>query len=67
MIGCTSLNLFVLNLGGLLSIASQILLGTLEYVSFPNDARVDTGVVSGDEVSVHYDPMIAKVSFRAPV
>ncbi|VDO77295.1 unnamed protein product [Heligmosomoides polygyrus] len=35
--------------------------GTLEYVSFPNDARVDTGVVSGDEVSVHYDPMIAKV------
>ncbi|KAK6747922.1 hypothetical protein RB195_000870 [Necator americanus] len=35
--------------------------GRLEYVSFPSDARVDTGVVSGDEVSVHYDPMIAKV------
>ncbi|KIH55761.1 putative methylcrotonoyl-CoA carboxylase, alpha subunit, partial [Ancylostoma duodenale] len=35
--------------------------GKLDYVSFPADARVDTGVVSGDEVSVHYDPMIAKV------
>ncbi|VDM65229.1 unnamed protein product [Strongylus vulgaris] len=35
--------------------------GKLEYVSFPTDARVDSGVVSGDEVSVHYDPMIAKV------
>ncbi|XGW30915.1 hypothetical protein V3C99_009686 [Haemonchus contortus] len=35
--------------------------GKLDYVSFPSDARVDTGVVSGDEVSVHYDPMIAKV------
>ncbi|PIO71526.1 Carbamoyl-phosphate synthase L chain, ATP binding domain protein [Teladorsagia circumcincta] len=34
--------------------------GKLDYVSFPSDARVDTGVVSGDEVSVHYDPMIAK-------
>ncbi|KHJ90837.1 Carbamoyl-phosphate synthase L chain, ATP binding domain protein [Oesophagostomum dentatum] len=35
--------------------------GKLDYVSFPSDARIDTGVVSGDEVSVHYDPMIAKV------
>ncbi|CAJ0574499.1 unnamed protein product, partial [Mesorhabditis spiculigera] len=35
--------------------------GKLDYVEFPEDARVDTGVVSGDEVSVHYDPMIAKV------
>ncbi|EYC16108.1 hypothetical protein Y032_0034g2801 [Ancylostoma ceylanicum] len=35
--------------------------GKLDFVSFPSDARVDTGVVSGDEVSVHYDPMIAKV------
>lgn len=34
----------------------------MEYASFPTDiARVDTGVESGDEVSVHYDPMIAKV------
>ncbi|KAE9421048.1 hypothetical protein Angca_008780, partial [Angiostrongylus cantonensis] len=35
--------------------------GRLDYVSFPTNARIDTGVVSGDEVSVHYDPMIAKV------
>ncbi|KAJ1356381.1 hypothetical protein KIN20_014087 [Parelaphostrongylus tenuis] len=35
--------------------------GKLDYVSFPTNARIDTGVVSGDEVSVHYDPMIAKV------
>lgn len=36
--------------------------GRLNYVDFPEDARIDTGVVSGDEVSIHYDPMIAKVS-----
>ncbi|GMT37871.1 hypothetical protein PFISCL1PPCAC_29168 [Pristionchus fissidentatus] len=36
--------------------------GKMEYASFPTEiARVDTGVESGDEVSVHYDPMIAKV------
>ncbi|GMS96955.1 hypothetical protein PENTCL1PPCAC_19130, partial [Pristionchus entomophagus] len=36
--------------------------GKMEYASFPTSiARVDTGVESGDEVSVHYDPMIAKV------
>lgn len=35
--------------------------GRLDYVDFPEDARIDTGVVSGDEVSIHYDPMIAKV------
>ncbi|EGT50736.1 hypothetical protein CAEBREN_28840 [Caenorhabditis brenneri] len=35
--------------------------GRLNYVDFPEDARIDTGVVSGDEVSIHYDPMIAKV------
>ncbi|CAI5447653.1 unnamed protein product [Caenorhabditis angaria] len=36
--------------------------GKLNYVDFPSEeARIDTGVVSGDEVSIHYDPMIAKV------
>ncbi|KAI6218248.1 hypothetical protein M3Y95_01170000 [Aphelenchoides besseyi] len=35
--------------------------GKLEYLSFPTNARVDSSVVEGDEVSVHYDPMIAKV------
>uniref|UniRef100_A0A1I7TDG2 Methylcrotonoyl-CoA carboxylase subunit alpha, mitochondrial n=1 Tax=Caenorhabditis tropicalis TaxID=1561998 RepID=A0A1I7TDG2_9PELO len=40
--------------------------GKLSYVDFPEDARIDTGVVSGDEVSIHYDPMIAKVVVWGP-
>ncbi len=38
--------------------------GTLSYLQTPKEnvhVRVDTGVVQGDEVSVHYDPMIAKL------
>ena len=35
--------------------------GTLEYLSFPVDARADTGVRSGDTISPFYDPMIAKL------
>lgn len=38
--------------------------GQLNYLRTPNESahvRVDTGVVEGDEVSVHYDPMIAKL------
>ena len=38
--------------------------GTLAHLRFPEESahvRVDTGVVEGDEVSVHYDPMIAKL------
>ncbi|KHN72796.1 Methylcrotonoyl-CoA carboxylase subunit alpha, mitochondrial [Toxocara canis] len=35
--------------------------GHLKHVSFPTFARVDTGIEEGDEVSMHYDPMIAKV------
>ncbi len=35
--------------------------GRLLHVSFPAGVRVDSGVVSGDTVSVHYDPMLAKV------
>lgn len=39
-------------------------IGTLERLKFPghgNDVRIDTGVREGDRVTVHYDPMIAKV------
>jgi len=38
--------------------------GTLTYLKIPEESahvRVDTGVCQGDEVSVHYDPMIAKL------
>ncbi|RWS27843.1 hypothetical protein B4U80_00946 [Leptotrombidium deliense] len=38
--------------------------GPLHYIHTPSpnsDVRVETGVRSGDEVSVHYDPMIAKL------
>ena len=38
--------------------------GRLTYLRTPDESahvRVDTGVVEGDEVSVHYDPMIAKL------
>ena len=38
--------------------------GTLRYLSTPDEnahVRVDTGVTEGDEISIHYDPMIAKL------
>jgi 3-methylcrotonyl-CoA carboxylase alpha subunit len=38
--------------------------GTLHHLQFPEASahvRVDTGVRSGDAVSIHYDPMIAKL------
>ena len=46
--------------------ANQFLpeIGTLERFSAPevgDDVRLDTGVAEGDEISVYYDPMIAKL------
>lgn len=37
--------------------------GKIEAISLPQgeNIRVETGVTSGDEVTVHYDPMIAKL------
>ncbi len=35
--------------------------GRLLRVVFPDDVRVDSGVATGDAVTVHYDPMLAKV------
>jgi 3-methylcrotonyl-CoA carboxylase alpha subunit len=38
--------------------------GTLAFLQPPEESshvRVDTGVSAGDEISVHYDPMIAKL------
>jgi urea carboxylase len=38
--------------------------GLLTEVSFPSDARIETWVEDGVEVSAHYDPMIAKLIVR---
>ncbi len=35
--------------------------GRLVHVGFPSGVRIDSGVGSGSEVTVHYDPMIAKI------
>lgn len=35
--------------------------GTLHHLTFPADARTDTGVRAGDTISPFYDPMIAKL------
>lgn len=38
--------------------------GKLQYLDFPvvsDEVRVETGVQQDDEVSMHYDPMIAKL------
>lgn len=38
--------------------------GKLEYLKTPlnsSDVRVETGVRQGDDISVYYDPMIAKL------
>src|SRR5690349_2246582 len=43
--------------------------GKLRRLRFPHDlehVRIDAGVDEGDEVTVHYDPMIAKVIAWAP-
>ncbi|MEM8698318.1 MAG: biotin carboxylase N-terminal domain-containing protein, partial [Pseudomonadota bacterium] len=40
--------------------------GRLDHLGFPEDARVDTGVRSGDEITPHYDPMIAKLITHGP-
>jgi len=40
--------------------------GLLTHVAWPDDARVETWVESGAEVSPFYDPMIAKVIVSAP-
>ncbi len=40
--------------------------GTLTHLKFPEGARTETGVVTGDKISPWYDPMIAKVITHGP-
>lgn len=40
--------------------------GRVERFEFDDSVRVDSGVESGTDISVHYDPMIAKVIAHAP-
>ncbi|MEO0905717.1 MAG: biotin/lipoyl-containing protein, partial [Pseudomonadota bacterium] len=40
--------------------------GVIDHLVFPPDARIDSGVVAGDEISPWYDPMIAKVTVHGP-
>ncbi len=35
--------------------------GQLVWFALPQNIRVDTGVRAGDEISMHYDPMLAKL------
>ena len=40
--------------------------GTLERLRFPDGARAETGVRTGDRISPWYDPMIAKIIVHGP-
>lgn len=39
--------------------------GRLEHLQLPEGIRIDSGVEQGDEVTAHYDPMIAKLISHA--
>ncbi|MEU2909971.1 biotin carboxylase N-terminal domain-containing protein [Streptomyces massasporeus] len=40
--------------------------GRLHRLAVPGAVRLDTGYADGDDIGVHYDPMIAKVVAHAP-
>ncbi|MFC5851862.1 acetyl/propionyl/methylcrotonyl-CoA carboxylase subunit alpha [Streptomyces chlorus] len=40
--------------------------GRLHRLAVPGGVRLDTGFADGDDIGVHYDPMIAKVVAHAP-
>ncbi|MFF5312781.1 acetyl/propionyl/methylcrotonyl-CoA carboxylase subunit alpha [Streptomyces massasporeus] len=40
--------------------------GRLHRLAVPDAVRLDTGYADGDDIGVHYDPMIAKVVAHAP-
>ncbi|MGG2465774.1 acetyl/propionyl/methylcrotonyl-CoA carboxylase subunit alpha [Streptomyces sp. RGM 3693] len=40
--------------------------GTVHRIGVPDGVRLDSGITDGDTVSIHYDPMLAKVIAWAP-
>ncbi|WP_369175210.1 biotin carboxylase N-terminal domain-containing protein [Streptomyces sp. R28] len=40
--------------------------GTLHRFAVPEGVRLDTGFADGDDIGVHYDPMLAKLVAHAP-
>ncbi|WP_200307193.1 acetyl/propionyl/methylcrotonyl-CoA carboxylase subunit alpha [Streptomyces adelaidensis] len=40
--------------------------GTLHRLTTPDGIRLDTGYTDGDDIGVHYDPMLAKLIAHAP-
>ncbi len=40
--------------------------GRLHRLSVPDSVRLDTGYTDGDDIGVHYDPLLAKVVAHAP-
>ncbi|MFJ8633952.1 biotin carboxylase N-terminal domain-containing protein [Streptomyces sp. NPDC093568] len=40
--------------------------GTLHRFAVPEGVRLDTGFTDGDDIGVHYDPMLAKLVAHAP-
>ncbi|MEU9351672.1 biotin carboxylase N-terminal domain-containing protein [Streptomyces griseoloalbus] len=40
--------------------------GRLHRLAVPDAVRLDTGCTDGDDIGVHYDPMVAKVVAHAP-
>ncbi|MET9441593.1 biotin carboxylase N-terminal domain-containing protein [Streptomyces sp. NPDC006610] len=40
--------------------------GTLHRLAVPDGVRLDTGYTDGDEIGVHYDPLLAKAVAHAP-
>ncbi|MPY46561.1 ATP-grasp domain-containing protein, partial [Streptomyces phyllanthi] len=40
--------------------------GTLHRLTVPDGIRLDTGYTDGDDIGVHYDPMLAKAVVHAP-
>jgi 3-methylcrotonyl-CoA carboxylase alpha subunit len=41
-------------------------IGRLEHLHLPDGVRIDAGVEQGDEVTPHYDPLIAKIIAYGP-